>query len=148
VEGPEFPGPFRTENVMAFGFTHPNSWLREDEDFDGYNKPGSPDWFSLSDDVSFAKANNRHDAIKVESLLGYGGYLDHDKGGGPLGLSNRKLEQPIKAFQAKNGLKVDGLAPRRADHPQDEGPVRECVLGHAGAHACDDGRACRAQGGG
>ncbi len=94
---------------MPFGFTHPNSWLREDDDFDRYNKPGSPDWFSLSGDVGFAQPNNRHDAMKVESLLGHGGYLDHDKGGGPLGLSSRRLEEPIKAFQKKNGLKVDGL---------------------------------------
>jgi hypothetical protein len=94
---------------MPFGFDKPHSWLRDDDAFDRFNRPGSSDWFDLSDDVSFAKPNNRHDGIKVESLLGYGGYLDLEKGGGPLGLSNRKLEEPIKTFQAKNGLKVDGL---------------------------------------
>ncbi|MFM7344060.1 MAG: hypothetical protein ACKO1J_01655, partial [Tagaea sp.] len=59
--------------------------------------------------MSFDKPNNRHDALKVESLLGYGGYLDLDKGGGAMGLGPRRLEEPLKAFQEKNGLKVDGL---------------------------------------
>ena len=62
--------------------------------------------FSLSDDVRFDKPNNRHDAFKVESLLGYGGYMDLEKSGGPLGLATGRLEKPIKEFQAKNGLKV------------------------------------------
>ncbi|MFM7347809.1 MAG: hypothetical protein ACKO1J_20855, partial [Tagaea sp.] len=92
---------------MPFGFTH--SWLREDDELDRYNKPGSPDWFDLSDEVSFEKPNNRHDALNVESLLGYGGYLDLDRGGGAMGLGPRRLEEPLKAFQEKNGLKVDGL---------------------------------------
>jgi hypothetical protein len=94
---------------MPIGYDKPHSWLREDDDFDRYNKPGSSDWFSLSDDVSFTKPNNRHDALKVESLLSYGGYMDLGQRGGPLGLSRGTLEKPIKAFQARNGLEVDGL---------------------------------------
>jgi hypothetical protein len=94
---------------MPFGYDSSDSWLRDDDEFDRYNKPGSPDWFSLSDDVSWNKPNNRHDGIKVESLLGYGGYMDVEKTGGPLGLSPGRLEEPIKKFQEKNGLKVDGL---------------------------------------
>ena len=72
---------------------------------------GDAKWrrFSLSDDVRFDKPNNRHDAFKVESLLGYGGYMDLEKSGGPLGLATGRLEKPIKEFQAKNGLKIDGL---------------------------------------
>jgi hypothetical protein len=46
--------------------------------------------------------------LKVETLLGYGGYMDLDQRGGPLGLSRGTLEKPIKAFQARNGLEVDG----------------------------------------
>jgi hypothetical protein len=94
---------------MPLGYDSSDSWLRDDDEFDRYNKPGSPDWFSLSDDVSWNKPNNRHDGIKVESLLGYGGYMDVEKTGGALGLSPARLEEPIKKFQAKNGLKVDGL---------------------------------------
>jgi hypothetical protein len=94
---------------MPFGQDKPHSWLREDDEFDRYNKPGSSDWFELSDDVSFKKPNNRHDTLKVESLLGYGGYMDLEKTGGAMGLTQGTLEQPIKLFQEKNGLEVDGL---------------------------------------
>jgi hypothetical protein len=95
VQPPDSP-PFVTEQ------------RRRSDTFDRYNKPGASSWFDLSDDVSFTKPNNRHDALKVESLLGYGGYMDLDQRGGPLGLSRGTLEKPIKAFQARNGLEVDG----------------------------------------
>lgn len=85
------------------------TWLKQDDDLMLGDRPGSSDWFALSDEVGRGRINHRRDVIKVESLLNQAGLFDLEKLDGPWGYANERLDAPIKAYQKRNGLKVDGF---------------------------------------
>lgn len=81
-----------------------------DEDYElPYNAPGrSRGYFELDDEFRSGVPKRRSDAIKLETILGNSGDMDLDYVGGPTGLSSGTLDRGIRAFQKRNGLKVDG----------------------------------------
>ncbi|MBC8791039.1 MAG: hypothetical protein C6Y20_05465 [Tagaea sp. CACIAM 22H2] len=85
------------------------TWLKQDDDLMLGDRPGSSDWFALSDEVGRGRINHRRDVIKVESLLNQAGLFDLEKLDGPWGYANERLDAPIKEYQKRNGLKVDGF---------------------------------------
>ena len=85
------------------------TWLKQDDDLMLGDRPVSSDWFALSDEVGHGRINHRRDVIKVESLLNQAGLFDLEKLDGPWGYANERLDAPIKEYQKRNGLKVDGF---------------------------------------
>jgi len=85
------------------------TWLKQDDDLMLGDRPGSSDWFALSDEVGRGRTNHRRDVIKVESLLNQAGLFDLERLDGPWGYANERLDAPIKEYQKRNGLKVDGF---------------------------------------
>ncbi|MEW5994122.1 MAG: peptidoglycan-binding domain-containing protein [Candidatus Zixiibacteriota bacterium] len=59
--------------------------------------------------VGPGQPNRREDVIKVETILGNTGDHDLMKTQGPVGFWGEPQEKSVRAFQQKNGLKVDGL---------------------------------------
>lgn len=89
-------------------FERKSNWLLNDDELHPADRPGSADWFTLTDEVGRGRANQRSDVIKIESLLGRAGLFDVERLDGPLGYANEQLDKPIRDFQRKNGLAVDG----------------------------------------
>jgi len=89
-------------------FQRKSNWLLDDDELHPSDRPGSADWFDLADEVGRGRANQRSDVIKIESLLGRAGLFDVERLDGPLGYANEQLDKPIRDFQRKNGLAVDG----------------------------------------
>lgn len=89
-------------------FQRKSNWLLDDDELHPADRPGSADWFDLADEVGRGRANQRSDVIKIESLLGRAGLFDVERLDGPLGYANEQLDKPIRDFQRKNGLAVDG----------------------------------------
>ncbi len=85
------------------------TWLKQDDDLMLGDRPGSSDWFALSDEVGRGRTNHRRDVIKVESLLNQAGLFDLERLDGPWGYANERLDAPIKEYQKRNGLKIDGF---------------------------------------
>ncbi len=85
------------------------TWLKQDDDLMLGDRPGSSDWFALSDEVGRGRTNHRRDVIKVESLLNQAGLFDLERLDGPWGYANERLDAPIKEYQKRNSLKVDGF---------------------------------------
>ncbi len=74
---------------------------REDEDsLDG--------WFDLADTIGLGRMNGRRDVFKVESILADAGDLDFAGTNGPAGYGQYTLDDGVRKFQKRNGLKVDG----------------------------------------
>lgn len=96
-------------------FERKSNWLLDDDELHPADRPGSADWFDLADEVGRGRANQRSDVIKIESLLGRAGLFDVERLDGPLGYANEQLDKPIRDFQRKNGLAVDGYL--RPDGP-------------------------------
>lgn len=96
-------------------FERKSNWLLNDDELHPADRPGSADWFTLTDEVGRGRANQRSDVIKIESLLGRAGLFDVERLDGPLGYANEQLDKPIRDFQRKNGLGVDGYL--RPDGP-------------------------------
>ena len=72
------------------------------------NAPGASGWFDLGDTVGLGRANRRHDMLKVETLLANAGDLDLSKTGGAMGYGLYTVDDAVRKFQGRNGLKVDG----------------------------------------
>lgn len=96
-------------------FERKSNWLLNDDELHPADRPGSADWFDLADEVGRGRANQRSDVIKIESLLGRAGLFDVERLDGPLGYANEQLDKPIRDFQRKNGLAIDGYL--RPDGP-------------------------------
>jgi len=80
-----------------------------DDDYTGLdNAPGASDWFKLDDTVGLGRANRRHDMLKVETLLANAGDLDLSKVGGAMGYGLYTVDEAVRKYQGRNGLKVDG----------------------------------------
>ncbi|MCZ8309328.1 MAG: hypothetical protein O9320_00645 [Magnetospirillum sp.] len=74
---------------------------REDEDsLDG--------WFDLADTIGLGRMNGRRDVFKVESILADAGDLDFAGTNGPSGYGQYTLDDGVRKYQKRNGLKVDG----------------------------------------
>ena len=78
------------------------------ENDDENELPSSTDWFKLDGEVGLGRANKRADLVKVESLLANSGDLDLSEIGGPTGYGLYTVEDGVKKYQSRNGLKVDG----------------------------------------
>lgn len=74
----------------------------DDKDF------ASNDWFSLENTVGMGRSNSRQDVFKVESLLANAGDLDTSHTEGPTGFGLYTVDQAVRKYQVRNGLKVDG----------------------------------------
>ncbi|MBF0094734.1 MAG: peptidoglycan-binding protein, partial [Alphaproteobacteria bacterium] len=66
-------------------------------------------WFKLKRPVGRGQPNEREDVIKVETVLGNAGHFDLEGLDGPTGYLGTLLDEGIRAFQAGNGLKTDGI---------------------------------------
>ena len=66
------------------------------------------DWFDLVDTVGLGRMNNRRDVFKVESILADAGGLDVAATNGPTGFGYYTLDDGVRKYQKRNGLKVDG----------------------------------------
>jgi hypothetical protein len=66
------------------------------------------DWFDLIDMVGLGRMNNRRDVFKVESILADAGGLDVAATNGPTGFGYYTLDDGVRKYQKRNGLKVDG----------------------------------------
>gem|GEM_PF-2627762 len=75
---------------------------------DDATKFSATDWFSLENTVGLGRSNNRHDIYKVESLLANTGDLDTSHTDGPTGFGLYTVDEAVRKFQDRNGLKVDG----------------------------------------
>lgn len=62
----------------------------------------------LQDSVGVDGTNRRRDVAKVESLLGRTGDLDLSQTDGVTGFVGLRLDEAIRRFQKRHGLKVDG----------------------------------------
>lgn len=62
----------------------------------------------LRDSVGLEGANGRRDVAKVESLLGRTGDLDLADTDGVTGFAGLRLDEAVRRFQKRHGLKVDG----------------------------------------
>jgi hypothetical protein len=66
------------------------------------------DWFDLVDTVGLGRMNNRRDVFKIESILADAGGLDVAATNGPTGFGYHTLDEGVRKYQKRNGLKVDG----------------------------------------
>jgi len=66
------------------------------------------DWFDLADTVGLGRMNGRRDVFKVESILADAGDLDFAGTNGPAGYGLYTLDDGVRKYQKRNGLKVDG----------------------------------------
>ena len=66
------------------------------------------DLFEIQAAVGMEGRNDRRDVAKVESLLGRLGVLDLDETDGVTGYAGLRLDDAIRRFQKRHGLKVDG----------------------------------------
>jgi hypothetical protein len=74
---------------------------RDDEDT-------ADSWFDLADTVGLGRMNGRRDVFKVESILADAGDLDFAGTNGPAGYGLYTLDDGVRKYQKRNGLKVDG----------------------------------------
>ncbi len=65
-------------------------------------------WFDLADTVGLGRMNGRRDVFKVESILADAGDLDFAGTNGPAGYGLYTLDDGVRKYQKRNGLKVDG----------------------------------------
>lgn len=65
-------------------------------------------WFDLADTVGLGRMNGRRDVFKVESILADAGDLDFAGTNGPTGYGLYTLDEGVRKFQRRTGLKVDG----------------------------------------
>lgn len=65
--------------------------------------------FQLLESVGMEGRNNRRDVAKVESLFDSLGELDLSETEGVTGFVGARLDESIRRFQKRQGLKVDGL---------------------------------------
>jgi hypothetical protein len=85
--------------------------LTDEDDELPYNRPGkSSSYFDLDDEVGKGRTKHRSDALKIETILGNTGDMDLEYVGGPTGLTDETLDTGLRAYQKRNGLKVDGWA--------------------------------------
>ena len=66
------------------------------------------DWFDLVDTVGLGRMNGRRDVFKIESILADAGDLDFVGTDGPTGYGHYTLDDGVRKYQKRNGLKVDG----------------------------------------
>ena len=64
--------------------------------------------FRIHDSVGMEGRNNRRDVAKVENLFGRLGELNLDETDGVTGFAGARLDEAIRRFQKRQGLKVDG----------------------------------------
>ena len=79
----------------------PETKRRDDED-------ALEDWFGLADTVGLGRMNGRRDVFKVESILADAGDLDFAGTNGPSGYGHYTLDDGVRRYQKRTGLKVDG----------------------------------------
>jgi hypothetical protein len=79
----------------------PETKRRDDED-------ALEDWFGLADTVGLGRMNGRRDVFKVESILADAGDLDFAGTNGPNGYGHYTLDDGVRRYQKRTGLKVDG----------------------------------------
>ena len=79
----------------------PETKRRDDED-------ALEDWFDLADTVGLGRMNGRRDVFKVESILADAGDLDFAGTNGPSGYGHYTLDDGVRRYQKRTGLKVDG----------------------------------------
>ena len=65
--------------------------------------------FRIHDSVGMEGRNNRRDVAKVENLFGRLGELNLDETDGVTGFAGARLDEAIRRFQKRQGLKLDGL---------------------------------------
>ncbi len=66
------------------------------------------DWFDLADTVGLGRMNGRRDVFKVESILADAGDVDFAGTNGPAGYGHYTLDDGVRKYQKRTGLKVDG----------------------------------------
>jgi peptidoglycan hydrolase-like protein with peptidoglycan-binding domain len=76
---------------------------------------GSKGTLDLKDGIGLQARNRRPDVAKVETFLDLLGEHDAAPTEGPTGYYSMRLEDSLKAFQAKNGLAVDGAVKPRGE---------------------------------
>jgi len=64
--------------------------------------------FSLTDSVGMEGKNSRRDVAKAETLLGRLGEINLRETDGVTGFAGARLDESIRKFQKRHGLKVDG----------------------------------------
>jgi len=79
----------------------PDTKRRDDEET-------ADSWFNLADTVGLGRMNGRRDVFKIESILADSGDLDFAGTNGPAGYGQYTLDDGLRKFQKRNGLKVDG----------------------------------------
>jgi hypothetical protein len=67
-------------------------------------------YFELDDEFGKGRPNRRADGIKLETILGNSGDMDMERVGGPTGFGYEQIDKGLRAYQKRNGLKVDGWA--------------------------------------
>lgn len=70
---------------------------------------------ALGAPVGIEGRNRREDVARLELLLGLAGAHDLDATDGPTGFFGQRLDQSIRRFQNRNGLKVDGVVRPRSE---------------------------------
>ncbi len=76
---------------------------RPEPEIMGFQNP-----FRILDSVGMEGRNNRRDVAKVESLFGRLGELNLAETDGVTGFAGARLDEAIRRFQKRQGLKVDG----------------------------------------
>jgi peptidoglycan hydrolase-like protein with peptidoglycan-binding domain len=69
---------------------------------------GAGGWFDLDDWVGPGRPSTRSDIAKLEAILANSGDYPMERFQGPTGYWGGALDQGIRAYQKRNGLKVDG----------------------------------------
>jgi peptidoglycan hydrolase-like protein with peptidoglycan-binding domain len=69
---------------------------------------GAGGWFDLDDWVGPGRPSTRADIAKLEAILANSGDFPMERFQGPTGYWGGALDQGIRAYQKRNGLKVDG----------------------------------------
>lgn len=94
---------------MSFFSSSDNQWDRSPKPDRPFGTPPKDDFFTLGAPIGPDQPNRREDLIKVETILGNSGDFDLPRRGGPTGFWGPDHEGAVKAFQTREGLKVDGL---------------------------------------
>lgn len=74
-----------------------------------FNPDASPSGIELSDEIGNGRVNREEDVTGVKQALGALGLYRYDRTADPSPFIDRAMLDGIKAFQAGNGLNVDGL---------------------------------------
>ena len=96
-------GRYVPEHELPDSFGRLPAPTRPDPEIANFQNP-----FAIRDSVGMSGRNNRRDVAKIESLLGRAGAFDLAGTDGATGYAGLRLDEAIRRFQKRHGLKVDG----------------------------------------